>query len=142
MRMRKAKMYLRLRFHLMSIPTCRDARCAGTLFLSEAREGPAMPGNQQFQRASTNVNPYVPGRTVCRDTFSFGGSGSSRYAWKLKVPACINYVTLSLLPDQTPVTLPATLTVLSPVLSMPFINSPLIPPVCSRHCAPVITSVG
>jgi hypothetical protein len=93
-------------------------------------------------RNLANVNPYVPGRTVCRDTFSFGGSGSSRYAWKLKVLACINYVTLSLRPNQTPVTLPATLTVLSLVLSMPFINSPLIPPVYSRHCASVIISVG
>jgi hypothetical protein len=32
---------------LMSIPTCRDARCAGTIFLSEAREALVMPGNQK-----------------------------------------------------------------------------------------------
>jgi hypothetical protein len=75
-----------------------------------------------------NVNPYVPGRTVCRDTFSFGGSGSSRYAWKLKVTACIDCVALCLLPDQTPVALTATLTVLSLVLSVPSTTSRRSPP--------------
>jgi hypothetical protein len=76
----------------------------------------------------TNVNPCVLGRTVCRDGFSFGGSGSSRYAWKLKVPACIDCVTLGFLLDLTPVTLTATLTVPSLVLSMPSTTSRLTPP--------------
>jgi hypothetical protein len=75
----------------------------------------------------SNVNPYAPGRTVCWDGFSFGGSGRSRYAWKPKVPACIDCVTLGLLPDQTPVTLITTLTVLSLVLSVPSTTSRLTP---------------
>jgi hypothetical protein len=75
-----------------------------------------------------NVNPYVPGRTVCWDTFSFGGSGSSHYTSKLKVLACIDCVTLSLLPNQTPVTLTVMLTVLSLVVLVPSTESCLTPP--------------
>jgi hypothetical protein len=87
---------------------------------------------EKFKRSSdfeeSNVNPCVLGRTVWRDGFSFGGSGSSRYAWKLKVPACIDCVTLGFLLDLTPVTLTATLTVPSLVLSMPSTTSRLTPP--------------
>jgi hypothetical protein len=66
-----------------------------------------------------NVNPGEPGRTVCRDTMSFGCSAYSRCACKLGNPACIKSLTLDLPPDKTPAQTTVSLTVLSLVFSVP-----------------------
>lgn len=42
-----------------------------------------------------NVNPAVPGRTVCRDAFLFGGLECSHHACELTFPACIYSIALA-----------------------------------------------
>jgi hypothetical protein len=63
-----------------------------------------MPELPHPTSVKSNVNPSVPGRTVCRDTFSFGGWACSDQACKLPVPPCIDSVDLGLLPGRTPAT--------------------------------------